>query len=143
MNGDQAHPWTRSALPGELWDQCRTTRLVPEWSADRGGVRDPRPERDDDCHHATDRTAAGLRLGRRNHVLLASGINRRQLGIRIGSFDVLTETSVASDVDAATIEAVETGGRFSPDGRWLAFLGIDLRDPKLVMTGHLVSTTGG
>ena len=76
-------------------------------------------------------------------MLLASGINRRQLGIRIGSFDVLTETSVASDVDAATIEAVETGGRFSPDGRWLAFLGIDLRDPKLVMTGHLVSTTGG
>jgi hypothetical protein len=78
-----------------------------------------------------------------NHVLLASGINRRQLGIHIESFDVLTETSVASDVEAATIEAVEMGGRFSPDGRWLAFLGIDLRDPKLAMTEYLVSTAGG
>jgi hypothetical protein len=78
-----------------------------------------------------------------NHVLLASGINRRQLGIHIESFDVLTQTSVASKIDAATIEAVEMGGAFSPDGRWLAFLGFDLAESKLAMTEYLVSTAGG
>jgi hypothetical protein len=76
-------------------------------------------------------------------VLLASGINRRQLGIHIESFDVLTQTSVASKIDAATIEAVEMGGAFSPDGRWLAFLGFDLAESKLAMTEYLVSTAGG
>ena len=78
-----------------------------------------------------------------NHVLLASGINRRQLGIHLETFDVLTQTSVATDVDAATIEAVEMGGRFSPDGRWLAFQGFDLSESKLAMTELLVSTSGG
>lgn len=78
------------------------------------------------------------------HLLIVRGPSGEHRGrLSFESFDVISQTStVIGRMDPPGFQIVDSpSGGFSPDGRWLAFLGWD---PTLeAAVGYLVPTTGG